>query len=185
MYRRKLITHKRTRALGRRLGSMTLALGLGFTVNAQAEVHAGAFEMLVFEDSSMGRHLIEGDLGAALSTNETRSLSRFSALNDRCVSLTLAGELEKAEVVCNDALREARRSNASGAPGYSGRGAMTDTRSRRAMAFTNRGVLHALQGKGERAKDDFRTAVTLSARLSAAAGNLEVLEDRPAMASAD
>jgi hypothetical protein len=62
---------------------------------------------------------------------------------------------------------------------------MTDTRSRRAMAFTNRGVLHALQGKGERAKDDFRTAVTLSTRLSAATENLEILETRPAVASAD
>ena len=165
--------------------SLGLLTGLAFALTAQAEPRAGAFQMLVAEDSVPGQHLIEGDVDAALALNETRSLNRFGALNDRCVSLTLKGELDKAEVVCNDAVREARRSDAGYAPGRAYRGATIDRQSRRAMAYTNRGVLHALQGRGDQAQDDFKTAVALNGRLSAAADNLAVLDARPAVASID
>ena len=170
---------------GARVSALGLAVSLAFALPAQAGPRAGAFEMLVFEDSAQGRHLIEGDVDAALAMNETRSVNRFSALNDRCVTLTLTRELDQAEVVCNDAVREARRSEAASASGRTFRGATIDTRFRRAMAFTNRGVLLALQGFGELAREDFETAVLLNKRLSAAAYNLAVLEARPGVASID
>ncbi len=170
----------------RPLGPVTgLVLGLTVALSAQADTRAGAFQMLVAEDSAPGRHLIDGDVDAALALSETRSLNRFNALNNHCVSLTLKGELDKAEVVCNDAVRQARRSEAGYTPGRAYQGATIDPRSRRAMAFTNRGVLHALQGRGELARDDFESAVVLNGRLSAATENLAVLETRPAVASID
>ena len=166
-------------------GSLGLLAGLAFTLTAQAEPRAGAFQMLVAEDSPSGQYLIEGDVEAALALDETRSINRFNALNDRCVSLTLTGKLDRAEVVCNNAVREARRSDAGAAPGRSVQDAVIEPRSRRAMAFTNRGVLYALQGRGELAREDFDTAVILNGRLTAAAENLAVLDARPAMASVD
>ncbi len=120
-----------------------------------------------------------------MAMDEAVSKTRFAALNDRCVSLTVARDLERAEVVCNDAVRAARRSGAAHAPGYANRGIVTDSRTNRAMAFTNRGVLHALQGEGEKARADFETAMGLSATIAAAAANLEVLDARPNLASAD
>ena len=179
---RLVVKHRPNRTPIRSLG---LVIGLAFALPAQAEPRAGAFQMLVAEDSVQGQHLIEGDVDAALALNETRNLNRFSALNDRCVSLTLKGELDKAEVVCDHAVREARRSDAGYAPGRAYRGATIDRQSRRAMAYTNRGVLHALQGQGQQAQDDFKKAVALNDQLSAAAENLVVLEARPAMASID
>jgi hypothetical protein len=184
-------THLPNRRVGKRQtlrstrSGLGLVIGLAFAVTAQAEPRAGAFQMLVAENSVPGQHLIEGDVDAALALSETRNLNRFSALNDRCVSLTLLGELEKAETVCNDAVREARRTVAGYAPGRAYQGVTIDRQSRRAMAFTNRGVLHALQGRGELARTDFNTAIALNGRLSAAMENLAVLEARPAMASID
>jgi hypothetical protein len=167
------------------IGNLGLLFGLAVAASAQAEPRAGAFQMLVAEDSVTGQHLIEGDIDAALAQGETRSLNRFSALNDRCVSLTLNRELERAEVVCNDAVREARRSGNSGSPGRGFQGTEIDPRSRRAMALTNRGVLYALQGRGELARGDFDAAVMLNARLAAAEENLAILDARPSMAGID
>lgn len=167
------------------LARLALVTSLAFAMPAQAETRAGAFEMLVFEDSVEGRHLIEGNLDKALALNETRNESRFSALNDRCVALTLARELDKAGVVCNDAVRAARRSDAARAPGTTNRMTGTNTWVQRAMAFTNRGVVHALQGEPELARNDFRAAIKLSTRVTAATGNLDVLEDRLDVASID
>jgi hypothetical protein len=179
-------TTSMTRAGRGRRFVLTAAASLALAAPlAQAEMTTGAFEMVVYTGSTQGEHLIEGDWEAAMALDEAVSKTRFAALNDRCVSLTVARDLERAEVVCNDAVRAARRSGASNAPGYVNRGIATDSRTNRAMAHTNRGVLHALQGEGEKARADFETAMDLSATIVAAAANLEVLDARPNLASAD
>lgn len=180
LFRNTKASHKDHTHRGR-LAVASAVLGVMFTFQAEAESRAGAFEMLVFEESAAGRYLVDGALEEALALNEARSLKRFSAVNDRCVSLTLAGQLEKARVVCNDAVRAARRSDTRAA----GQGVAMDTRSQRAMAYTNRGVLFALLGEVRLAQEDFKSAIDLSTGLTAATDNLDLLENRPAVASID
>jgi hypothetical protein len=181
-----LNTTSMTRAGKRRQFILATAASLALAVPvAQAETETGAFEMVVYTGSTQGKHLIEGDWEAAMAAGETASKIRFAALNDRCVSLTVARDLDRAEVVCNDAVRAARRSAASHAAGSTARGIVTDSRTNRAMAFTNRGVLLALQGEGEAARADFEAAMGLNASIEAAAANLEVLSALPNVASMD
>ncbi|MEM1411238.1 MAG: hypothetical protein AAGH19_02690, partial [Pseudomonadota bacterium] len=137
------------------------------------------------EATPQGQLLIQGDWEGAEAMNETVSATRFAALNDRCVSLTVARDFDRAEVVCDDALRAAHRSEVFRSQRTTGALAGSDRRTNRAMAYTNRGVLRAFQGKGEGAREDFEMAVRLDASLEAAAANLKVLADRPAVASSD
>ncbi len=180
----------RTTVRRRRFGLLAAAMGLAFAVpaahaEAEADARAGAFEMVVYSDSAQGKRLIEGDYDEALAMSEAVNATRFESLNNRCVSLTVSGELSKAEVVCDSAVRAARRSAAAYAGRYSPHGVAGDVRTNRAMAFTNRGVLRALQGDRAGAREDFETAVDLSSRVKAAATNLVKLEAIPAVAIMD
>ena len=168
---------------GRRRGAaLTIALGLAFAAPAVQAEKAGAFEMLVYESSAKGQLLIQGEWEAAEAMEGSVSETRFAALNDRCVALTVARDLDRAEVVCNDAVRAARRSETSRSPGTVVDG---DIRTNRAMALTNRGVLFAFQGEGEAAREDFERAVKLNTEIEAPVANLELLDARLATASAN
>jgi len=133
-------------------------------------------EMVVYSDTAQGRRLIRGETDTR-ATREAVERDRFEAHNNRCVSLTLSGDLERAEVVCNDAVRAARRSAAAGRSGFSPQSVSGNVRTNRAMAYTNRGVLRALQGDRAGAWADFEVAQSLSPRVSAATNNLARLAE--------
>lgn len=171
--------HRRSRSI------LAIALGLAFAAPAAHADKVGAFEMLVYEDSKQGRLLIQGEWEKAEAMSDTVAKTRFAAFNDRCVSLTIARDFDRAEVVCNDAVRAARRSEHSRSTRSSSPMTTGDKRTNRAMAHTNRGVLRAFQGEGEAAREDFELAIALDADINAAATNLELLETRLAMAIAN
>ena len=148
----------------------------------QADPRAGAYEMLVHTETMQGRRLARGDWEAALAMNEDIRLESFDALNNRCVSLTLAKDFDEAITACDLAVASVEVAAPPAGDLYRPR---ASARVGKAIALTNRGVLHALIGDHESAEADFVAAAGMTKRLTAAEENLEKLRLKDAMARVD
>lgn len=153
-----------------------LALLSGQSMTAQAA--PPGYEMVVYENTWLGRRVIAGDYQEAIVKAVERLDERaesFDTLNTLCVAYTITGAFDRAMETCDAALRVGS--------GYVG-SAATDphhrmshsrnlaVRNRWAMAHSNRGVLRAMTGDAEGAMRDFEKAIALESRVEAADGNL-------------
>ena len=147
---------------------------------------AGRFVMTVYEDMAQGRAILEGspqamidrvtqeDSGADLSFPENVNL---------CVALTQVKRVADATRACDAAVnasrKEARRLKRTASPAFMPSG---ETKDVIVLALTNRGVLYAVTGELEKARELFNEALDLQTRRSNsqlranAAGNLALLE---------
>jgi len=139
---------------------------------AQAQENPAAYVMTVIHDRAAGDQVISGAYGQAiesLTANTAKHSSKFAASNNLCVAYTKTNRLPEAEQACSAALRTSKATYAS----------WYDVNSKRdfyAVALSNRGVIRAVSGDTEQARQDFRAATKFSSTLSAAAENLAVLE---------
>ena len=132
-----------------------------------AGLQAGeAYSLVVYNDSDQGKRLIRGEYEAVLDGIGKTPFSRFERSNNLCGSRVLAKDFQLAEEACDAAV------------------AATANQYGRAMALSNRGVLHALKGERQLARADFEMAIDLSDDIAAAASNLERLEAKPSLAFA-
>ncbi len=168
----------------KRMGAVATALGLSLAAST-AFAEGKAYEMVVYSDSPTGKQLLAGELEEAMDVGASLHVSSFERYNNQCVSLTLAGDHAEAAVACDAAVTAARRSKGAQRVRFTSRGVMGDVRTKRAMAFTNRGVLRAVQGDLEGAREDFETAVNLTSRVEAAPANLATLGEVMSVAKAD
>ena len=163
-----------------RMGILLLS-SLLWSPAASAHQPASTFEMTVISDAAYGGKIASGKHDAAIAqidSSTTRQSQRFFASINLCVAYTKVGELEKAEQSCASALEAVMTKDRSMPKSLS-----RITRRYQAMALSNRGVLRALAGDTDRARQDFRAAIELRAGLSAPVRNLEYLEIRDAQAS--
>lgn len=168
----------RTRALPIRSGIAAL-LSL---IAAAATAHdvQDKFELTVIRNAAHGAKITSGkpnDAIEELSQGHFRSGERFFAENNLCVALTMTAKFAAASESCERAV-----------------GLMLEQRSNDdsrvvaryyAMALSNRGVLNALAGDSDLARDDFESARKLRAGLTAPSRNLAYLERRGMKANLD
>jgi tetratricopeptide (TPR) repeat protein len=139
---------------------------------AEEEQSAAAYVMTVIGDRAAGEQLISGAYAQAIenltATTVTRS-SRFAAANNLCVAYTKTNRLSEAERACRAAIRSSKAT-------YTSWYDVNSTRDFYAVALSNRGVIHAVSGDTEQARQDFRAAMRISSALRAPAENLAALK---------
>lgn len=169
-------------------GLFTVAAAIALTVAAPAAFAAPgakALEMVVYTDSVQGRRLVKGDWEKAMGMEAPKSMGAFEALNNRCVSLTVAKEFAAATEACDAAVAAAGDEPGADMTGFAGQYVPSSAKVEKAMALTNRGVLRALQGDRTGARVDFEDAAGMTRRVSAAKANLEVLGATTTLAQAE
>ena len=165
-------------ALPIRSGMAVLLTCIAATVSAH-DVQA-KFEMTVIRDAAHGAKIVSGDVYEAIRKIESGSVRASDEIfvsNNLCVAYTMTAKFDAAQAACSQAVdlmaEEAALSESTAAVRY------------HAIALINRGVLRAMSGKGELAREDFETARQLRAGLSAPKRNLAYLARRTAQASID
>lgn len=152
-------------------GAAALLLAASMQV-ASAEGSQSGFVMTVIADRALGEKVLDGDYAAAIeaiTSSRTRQRDDFAVSNNLCVAYTKSNDLANAGTACAEALRT---SQAQAGPWYDA------YRNRRdhALALSNRGVIRAITGDVDGARNDFERAVALHDKLRAAVDNLARLD---------
>lgn len=174
-----------TRNLYNRTGPAAALLLLSLLAGqaAVAEPPETSYTMMALTDSFHGRLLVSGEYDRAmrhLSASKRGSRS-FATQNNRCVALTKYHRVEQALAACTAAI-ELRSDADDPASRYA---SVTDRAKRRdkAIAHSNRGVLRAIAGDIDGAREDFEKALELEPGLDEPSENLALLTSRAATAT--
>ena len=152
------------------MAGLCLLVG-GPTVAGETEPR---LEMTVIRDSAQGETIIRGRYESALERlEEDGRRDRFARRNNLCVAHARAGDLVAAQAAC-DAAIDLAREKAIGVPPH----VVRLHQRHEALALTNRGVLAAMQGRNDAAREDFAAAIALSQDLSAPEHNLALVGAR-------
>jgi tetratricopeptide (TPR) repeat protein len=163
------------RMIGKATGKLLLMGMFAMIVPiAQAQENASAYVMTVIHDRAAGEQVLSGAYDQAiesLTANTAKRSRKFAASNNLCVAYTKSNRLPEAEQACSAALRSSKTAYVS----------WYDANSKRdfyAVALSNRGVIRAVSGDIEKARQDFKAAMKFSTSVTAAAENLAVLDGK-------
>jgi Flp pilus assembly protein TadD len=143
-----------------------------FAPIAQGQESSSAYVMTVIDDRAAGDQVISGAYDQAIESLTAIVSKRgngFAASNNLCVAYTKTNNLAQAERACSAALRSSKATYVSWSD-------VTSKRDFHAVAVSNRGVLRAVTGDVEQARQDFKAAMKYSSSVTAPAENLAVLE---------
>jgi tetratricopeptide (TPR) repeat protein len=143
---------------------------------ALGEETPSAYVMTVVHDQADGDQVIAGAYNMAIrniTSGTGKGVRKFAAQNNLCVAYAKTNKLPQAAEACSRALL-------ANEPIYAAAYDATSKRDLRAVALSNRGVIHAVSGDAGRAREDFKAAMRLSSALASAAENLAVLEAKTA-----
>ena len=161
---------------------LTCAVLLGpvFSLPAAAEeTTAAVYKMTVIKDEAHGRRVTAGKYELAIdkiTRGGVRAKDRFADQVNLCVAYAKTKDIENANASCNAALaglkkQETRATRNKRSLLYS------NYQRNLAVALSNRGVLFAVSGDTERAKENFAAAIELQTSVShIAKSNLERLK---------
>ena len=146
---------------------------------AWSDTGKSGYEMAFFSDSDQGPKIENGKYEQAIQKINTKTASGVAlhAKTNLCVAYTKSGDIEAAEIACEEAVvaaksfRKVRRSrHAAETP--------AQMRARYlAIALSNRGVLKAVKGDLDAARADFDAALAQEARFSSVRANIEKLDN--------
>ena len=169
-----------------------ILLGISLLLFGAVAAHAGqdqpnAYVMTVYSDAAHGTEIIDGapqEVIAKLSSKVDARSNELAGQVNLCVAYTKTKQLEKATEICDSAvaaaLKDARRLERSN---MFGRQTTQVADTGRAIALTNRGVLHAVTGEKARARLMFEMALMLKSTEESARTNLLFLDREAAKAS--
>lgn len=163
--------------------ALAALVGLTFTIAAQAaEFAPRGYVMTVYENMSGGSAILDGateDVIPRLVERKDRGSSFLANQVNLCVAYAKATQIDAAADACDSAItasvKEAKRLNRSE---LFGRRTARIADTGRAIALTNRGVLHALEGEVEKARTLFELAIELDSAEESAKHNLVRLENK-------
>lgn len=167
-----------------RCGTILVALvSIAGAVPVQAsEQLPAAYVMTVYENVSYGQAILGKPSETTISRLARKQhKDRLSNQTNLCVAYVKTKQISKAAEACDSAISasesEARRLRRTEPFGRRS-GRIADTG--RAIALTNRGVVHALVGETDQARTMFEKAMQLDSTEDSAAGNLARLDLRTA-----
>ena len=132
------------------------------------------YTMAVMSETAYGNTIMDGKYTRAIDKINQKAgrYDAFSKGTNLCVAYTKSGELDLAEEACEAAVVAASKAKQKRKSGVLA-GAVSHSRDRDlAIALSNRGVLRAVKGQSQQARDDFDAALALNSRLSAPKVNL-------------
>lgn len=139
------------------------------------------YSMTVIVDAAQGRKVQAGHYEAAIarltSPSARRIRDEFALHTNLCVAYLKTGNLSLAEAACESALTTIVETDRR--PAYYSHipdGAEHVLDEYRALAFSNRGVVKAIQGDTDSALADFEAAHSLNKRSRTAKSNIERLD---------
>lgn len=159
-----------------------LAALISLLGSASAMAETGAptgFVMNYYEDAAQGALVEDGAYEAVINRLAARSTDSARRVADQinlCVAYTKTKQIEKATVSCDLALDRAGKTVVRHSLLESHRAAKERADLERAIALINRGVLHAVKGETDEARELFELAADLQMRNESAEMNLLVLQ---------
>ncbi|MEM8814252.1 MAG: tetratricopeptide repeat protein [Pseudomonadota bacterium] len=157
---------------------LAVALFAAFAIPpAYAHDSQEAYEMTVIRDAAHGRKVVFGKYDEAIAKIKTLKGHRskgFFVSNNLCVAYAKTADIDSAARACDEALAVATKERR-----FDSDHLEWVKRRRTAMALSNRGVLRALSGDRENARQDFQDAIDLNAGLSSPERNLAYLDNKP------
>ena len=164
-----------------RLNAGVAALLLAVAGQSMADPAPSAYSMAVIHDEAYGTTVMSGDYAKGISKLTSiggKRAKSFAANNNLCVAYTMTREFDNAATACEAALTASEKyGKYADSPLYP-----YDISRDQAMAYSNRGVLRAVTGDLEGAKQDFESAAKLSKYLDAPVDNLARLKTKEATA---
>lgn len=159
---------------------LAAAAALFITAPSQADNESPRYTMTAIVDSSFGRAVTSGRYQQAIekiTARQARTRETFESQNNLCVAYTKVGDLDSASVACDQAVAEMRKRTERKSPTRRGQYAEFSRSDRvyLAVALTNRGVLHAVNGDLENARRDFAEAAGIDVDISQPQINLSRL----------
>lgn len=161
----------RTGASAKLLCGLSLAFAC---VPAWSDSSDPKYTMTVFTETAHGTKVVAGKYEQAIDniTRKSGKVDDFYKGTNLCVAYAKAGELELAEEACDAAVAAAskakmrRSGNALASTMHHARNVNL------AVALSNRGVLYAVRGDTDRAREEFDAALAVNSQLTAAKVNL-------------
>ena len=174
-------TESRTsRALAARTA---LLLGVLLAGTAPADSSTPKFTMNVIKDAPFGADILDGDYADAIDGIDLErrgKVQRFFAANNLCVALVKAGKLVAAADACDLAVDTIRGTLDVRSRGLQRIDAEAVYRRYLAIGLSNRGVMRAVAGDSQGARDDFAAALDLGVSMPSAKINIARLDDTAA-----
>lgn len=161
----------RTARVGASVASLLMVMA-GPLVHA-AETQP-AYVMTVISDRAHGEQVVSGhyqEAIAAITLPQKRHKDAFAVSNNLCVAYTKSNDIAKANKSCAEALLMSKYKTGQW---YE----VVRMRNDQALALSNRGVIRAITGDEDGARQDFQQAIKLGRQLSAPADNLARLDSR-------
>jgi len=147
-------------------------------VMAETDAPTG-FVMNYYEDAAQGALVEDGAYETVidrLAARSTDSARRVADQINLCVAYTKTKQLDKATESCDYALAKAGKRVSRNSLLESHTAAQERANAERAIALINRGVLHAVNGETDEARELFELAAGLETRNESAEANLLVLQ---------
>ncbi len=163
------------------VASALLAIVTAPATATSAEIDETPYVMAVVSNDAHGRRVTSGRYEQAIQRithGGQRTRAKFADQNNLCVAYAKTVEMEKAVAACDSAVEQvrkrAKRAMRSTDPFGARKQAFKNDLS---MALSNRGVLRAVVGQTDLARQDFVAAIELQSRVSyVAEKNLDRLE---------
>lgn len=156
----------------------TCASSLGQVASAhevEAEPETQPFAMTVIKDRAYGYSILRGSFNHAIDRLSARSkaLKTPESATNLCVAYVKAKELDKAMIACNAAVLTLQsKKNANANRSLTSETLRASLDADLSVALSNQGVLFAVTGEDERARENFMTAIELDPNRSRARENL-------------
>lgn len=128
------------------------------------------FEMVVIANQAFGDLVSNGKYELAVRRiTGRRNFAPYATATNLCAALTMLGKYDQAEPRCDEAIKLAEKQPVPAPRGWKG---INQVAAKRAVAYSNRGVMHILRGNVSGAEKDFVTAIERKADLGAPTRNL-------------
>jgi len=166
--------------LRKRVGAPAMALCVLSLTLAGTPAWSGpgkpGYHMSVYNDAAQGSKILAGKYKLAIEKINARTPKRDVVLvkTNLCVAYAKSGELEQAAQACDEAVLAAQEQHS--AKTHLAKSLASDYERYYAIALSNRGVLKAIAGDLDAAREDFDAAMALRSRLDVIRTNIELLE---------
>ncbi len=178
MFNQKLF--ETTGSLAKTLCALSLAMACApaWSEADVPEVERPRYQMAVFSDMAHGMKILSGKYDQAIAKihNNARSADELHIQTNLCVAYAKSGDIEAAEDACDEAVVAAEALGNSHVSSFVGVSSAQQRARYLAIALSNRGVVKAISGDLEAAKEDFDAAMAQRAGLATVKANLERIE---------
>jgi tetratricopeptide (TPR) repeat protein len=170
-----LKSHESTGTIAKVLCALSLAVTCA---PAWSDDNRPKFEMAVYSDAPQGMKILSGKYDQAIAKINTKSSSadHLHVKTNLCVAYIKAGDVDAAETVCEEAVVAAKSLNNVRTSSFIGQSAAKARARYLAIALSNRGVVKAVRGEFEAAKEDFDAALAQRSGISSIETNIERLQ---------